>query len=161
MTRAGVWLGSNATWMLKGGAVAIGGFARKHPGFVYHRFNHSVPPPDRVWISSPSFEGGAIEDLREAMRNGPWGYVKDIELLSKPWGFAVEDIRAPVHLWHGEADAVIPLHHSKFLATRIPGAVLHQCRDEAHLLLWNHLEEILLEASATLRRDESEFLEVS
>jgi len=52
-----------------------------------------------------------------------------------------------VDLWHGEADEVIPPRHGRFLASAIPGARLHMCPGEAHLLLWNHLEEVLLAAA--------------
>lgn len=161
MTRAGVYLGAHALWMIKAGAWAVGRFAENHPRFVYERFNQDVPPADRRWMSTPSFEGGAIEDLREALRNGPRGYVKDIELLATPWGFDPQAIRVPVQLWHGDADAVIPLAHSRHLASRIPGAVLHVCPGEGHLLLWGHLEEVLLEVTATLRRERREYKEVA
>lgn len=161
MTRAGVFLGAHALWLLKAGAWAVGRFAEGHPRLIFERFNRGVPPADRRWISTPSFEGGAIEDLREALRNGPWGYVKDIELLATPWGFDLGAIRAPVQLWHGEADTVIPLAHGEHLASHVPGAVLHVCPGEGHLLLWNHLEEVLLEVTATLRREEREYMEVA
>jgi pimeloyl-ACP methyl ester carboxylesterase len=147
MTRAGVWLGANALDLLRLGARSVGWVAEKHPRFVYEQFNRGAPPPDRIWISTPQFAGAAIEDLREALRNGTGGYVKDIELLAKPWGFALEDIDVPVHLWHGDADPVIPIRHSRYLAAHISASELHVCQNEGHLLLWNHLEEVFAEAT--------------
>ena len=152
LTRAGVWIAGSAPWLLAAGAWAVGRIARRHPRFVYERFNHGGPPADRRWISSPSFEGGAIEDLQEALRNGPWGYVIDLEMLARPWGFSVDDIRVPVELWHGQDDDVIPIQHGRYLAARIPRATLHECPGEGHLVLWNHLHEVLEEASTPAER---------
>jgi pimeloyl-ACP methyl ester carboxylesterase len=150
MSRAGVWLGSDALGLFKLGARAAGRFAARHPKLIYEWFNRGVPPPDRKWIVAPSFASDAIEDLREALRNGPWGYVKDIELLANPWGFSLEDIRVPVFLWHGEADAVIPIRHSLYLAAHLPACDLHLCPDEGHLLMWEHLEEVFAQATGRL-----------
>jgi pimeloyl-ACP methyl ester carboxylesterase len=76
-----------------------------------------------------------------------WGYVQDIRALARPWGFALEDIKVPVQLWHGDEDAVIPLHHGRYLASVIPGASLRVCPGEGHMLMWNHLPEILMAAA--------------
>jgi hypothetical protein len=76
-----------------------------------------------------------------------WGYVQDVRVLARPWGFALEDIRVPVQLWHGDEDTVIPLHHGRYLASVIPGATLQVCTGEAHMVMWNHLAEILMAAA--------------
>ncbi len=147
MTRIGVWLGARAPWLIEAVAGLASGFIRRYPRFVFEQFNRDVPLPDRRWLSMPSVEGGAVADLREGLRHGAAGYAHDIALLAQPWGFALEDIRVPVDLWHGEDDDVIPPGHSRYLASVIPGARLHMCPGEAHLLLWNHLQEVLLAAA--------------
>lgn len=72
----------------------------------------------------------------------------DLRILTSPWRFALEDILVPVHVWHGDVDAVIPLHQAWYLAETIPGADLTICPGEAHMLLWNQLPEILATATA-------------
>jgi pimeloyl-ACP methyl ester carboxylesterase len=146
MTRAGVWLGARTPRLLEMTGEAVSGFVRRHPRFVFEQFNRDKPPPDRRWLSMPSVADGAVDDLREGLRNGARGYVHDIELLARPWGFPVEAIRVPVQLWHGDADTVIPLHHGEYLASVIPGATLRVCPGEGHMVLWSHLQEILLAA---------------
>jgi pimeloyl-ACP methyl ester carboxylesterase len=86
--------------------------------------------------------------LLEAVRGGSEGYDDDLRILTGPWGFRLEDIRVPVHVWHGEVDAVIPLHQARYLAERISGADLTICPGEGHMLIWNHLPEILATATA-------------
>jgi len=146
MTRAGVWLGSSAPWLLEAGAQALSGLIRRYPRFFVDQFNRDKPPPDRHWLSMPSVSAGAADTLREALRPGAWGYVQDIRVLSTPWGFALSDIKVPVELWHGDLDTVIPISHGRYLASAIPNAALKVCPGEGHMLLWNHLAEILAAA---------------
>jgi pimeloyl-ACP methyl ester carboxylesterase len=147
MTRAGVWLGSRAPWLLDAGAAVLSGLVRRYPRFFVEQANRDKPAPDRRWLTMPAVSRGAVETLREAVRPGMWGYVQDVRVLARPWGFALDDIRVPVHLWHGDEDTVIPLHHGRYLASVIPGATLRICPGEGHMLMWNHLAEILMTAA--------------
>jgi pimeloyl-ACP methyl ester carboxylesterase len=147
MTRAGVWLGSRAPWLLNAGAIVLSGLVRRYPRFFVEQANRDKPAADRRWLTMPAVSAGAVETLREAVRPGMWGYVQDVRVLAQPWGFAVEDIRVPVQLWHGDEDTVIPLHHGRYLASVIPGATLRVCPGEAHMVMWNHLAEILMAAA--------------
>ena len=65
------------------------------------------------------------------------------------WGFRLQDVSIPVHVWHGDADKNVPFLHGKAMAERIPGAEFHACTGEGHLLVMTHLEEILRTVSAT------------
>jgi pimeloyl-ACP methyl ester carboxylesterase len=147
LTRAGVWLGSRPNWLLDSGAAVVSKLAHRYPRFFVEQANRDKPPVDRRWLSMPEVMVGATDTLREALRPGAWGYVEDIRALARPWGFSLEDIRVPVQLWHGDEDTVIPVHHGQYLASVIPGATLRICPGEAHMLMWNHLGEILMTAA--------------
>jgi pimeloyl-ACP methyl ester carboxylesterase len=60
-----------------------------------------------------------------------------------------------VKLWHGGEAAVIRLHHGRYLASVIPGATLRICPGEGHMLMWNHLPEILMAAAGMPSQPES------
>jgi pimeloyl-ACP methyl ester carboxylesterase len=147
MTRVGVWLGSRTPWLLDSAAAVVGKLVRRYPRFFVEQAKRDKPPVDRLWLSTPSVNRGAADSLREALRPGAWGYVEDIRALARPWGFALEDIRVSVQLWHGDEDTVIPIHHGRYLASVIPGATLRICPGEAHMLMWNHIGEILVAAA--------------
>jgi pimeloyl-ACP methyl ester carboxylesterase len=155
LTHAGVWLGAHTSWLLEAGATILSPMVRSFPGFFVDHFNEDVPPADRRWLSMPSVNREAAETLREAFRPGVWGYVQDIRVLARPWRFALQDIRVPVQLWHGDEDMVIPLHHGRYLASVIPGATLRICPGEGHMLMWNHLPEILMAAAGMPSQPES------
>jgi pimeloyl-ACP methyl ester carboxylesterase len=104
---------------------------------VIRSLNRATSAPDR------SYREGCDCASITFFKPGPQGYDDDLRILTSPWGFPPEKIRVPVHLWHGDVESVIPLPHARYLAKVIPGATLKICPGEAHMLLWNHLPEIL------------------
>jgi pimeloyl-ACP methyl ester carboxylesterase len=69
----------------------------------------------------------------EALANGIKGAVEDLRALRAPWGFGVQSIELPVHLWHGEADDATPMQMGGWLAAMIPGAEAHFLPGEGHV----------------------------
>lgn len=103
----------------------------------------SMPEPDRVILERPEIAEVFKEDLAEAMRQGVKGAVQDNALYSRPWGFPLGEIKAPVHIWQGELDRNVPVEHARRLAAAIPGSTLHLLPGEGHLLVIDRIEEIL------------------
>jgi pimeloyl-ACP methyl ester carboxylesterase len=63
--------------------------------------------------------------------------------MASPWGFSLESIRVPVHVWHGERDRMVPVWLGRQVAAAIPGAHAHLVRDAGHMLFVDHMDEIL------------------
>lgn len=68
----------------------------------------------------------------DALRETADGWIDDVVALSRPWGFDVSDITAPVKLWHGRNDVFSPVSHAYWLSQRIPHAVLKIEEAQAH-----------------------------
>jgi pimeloyl-ACP methyl ester carboxylesterase len=147
MNQLGIRTVQVAPWLLEGGARALSNLLRRHPQFFIELMNRDKSRPDRELLARPSVRTAAIDTLREAIHHGTGGYVQDVKLLASPWGFSPADIVAPVSIWHGDLDTVIPLRHAYRLAEEIPNVRLRICPGEAHMLMWNHLGEILVEAT--------------
>jgi pimeloyl-ACP methyl ester carboxylesterase len=151
MTRTGVWLAARVPWLFEAGATALAGLVRRYPRFFLDQANRDKPAADLRLLASPAVTAGAVEMLREAMHRGASGYVQDVRVLALPWDISIGDIHVPVHLWHGTQDTVIPPQHAYYLKAHIPGATLRICADEAHMLMWNHLAEVMREATAGMQ----------
>jgi len=147
LNQLGIRVTQRAQILLEVGATLLSGVLRSYPQFFLNQMNRDKPGPDRELLERPAVRKAAIATLREAISHGTWGYVNDVRLLGSPWGFDPAAITAPVQLWHGDLDSVIPVQHAFRLAEQIPGATLHLVAGEAHMLLWSHLEEILREAA--------------
>lgn len=77
------------------------------------------------------------------MRTGVGGLVDELGLIVSPWGFAPEQIPIAVRFWHSDADNTVPLHHARYLSSRIRGSSLVVCPGEGHLVMARHMPEIL------------------
>ena len=145
----GLRLAGLAPWLFHAGAAMLAGSVRRHPDLFVAEGTHDQPPADRRWSTLPWVRADVVGNLREAFRQGALAYAQDIALLMRPWGFDLERVEPRVQLWHGDADRVIPLHHSRYLASVLPNATLQVCPGEGHMVLWNHVVEILGAASGT------------
>jgi pimeloyl-ACP methyl ester carboxylesterase len=93
-----------------------------------------------------------IENYRRFSSTSPLAAAQDFALFSSDWGFRIEDITAMVHVWHGDEDRNVPFSHGQLQAERIPGARMHKCPGEGHLLVVDHFEEILQTVSSGLTK---------
>jgi pimeloyl-ACP methyl ester carboxylesterase len=73
--------------------------------------------------------------FREGLRESYWGWFDDDMAFIRPWGFELTSIRAPVHVWQGRHDRMVPYAHGQWLASHIPTAIPHLFDDEGHLSL--------------------------
>lgn len=107
--------------------------------------NTLLPAPDRtIVIDDPDFQKGFIKMVREATRQGIGGAFHESLLTVIDWGFRLQDINAPVLLWHGEADQNIPVEMARFAATVIPKCEAKFHPAEGHLSLFKkYAEEII------------------
>jgi pimeloyl-ACP methyl ester carboxylesterase len=69
----------------------------------------------------------------EALRTGVEGWLEDDLAFTRPWGFELAEITAPVLLWQGSADLMVPFAHGQWLASRVPGVAAHLEDGEGHL----------------------------
>ena len=123
------------------GAVTVAG--RRWPGRMVETMARQAPAPDGAVLGRPEARQVLVDDLRGASRTAGRAAAQDLGLFARDWGFRLEDITVPVHFWQGDADRNVPAAHAARQAAAVPGAALHECPGEAHLLVVDHFDEIL------------------
>ena len=98
----------------------------------------SLLSPVDAEVATADHAAYLLENVNAALAPGVEGWVDDDLAFVAPWGFAVEDIRIPVLLLHGEQDRFVPLSHGRWLAERIPGVDARLSHGDGHLTLVEH-----------------------
>jgi len=116
----------------------------KNPDKMLQQMIKQLPEPDQVIYNDPKERNALITGVLEAFKNGSKGPAYEIQLLLKPWGFNLEEIKIPVNIWHGALDKQAPKSHAELYAKLIPNAEIKKIENEAHVsILKNHMHEIL------------------
>jgi pimeloyl-ACP methyl ester carboxylesterase len=125
--------------VLSWGVRALSPFAS--PGFdLYARFS---PEGDRRVFSRPEIKAMFLDDLVGNSRRGLQAPVYDVVLFTRPWGFSLAEVKAPVHWWHGDSDHIVPLDHARRAVPMLPQASLTVRPGESHLGGLAAAEEVL------------------
>jgi pimeloyl-ACP methyl ester carboxylesterase len=126
------------------GALGLGRLGlRRAPGCTLAALAASLPEVDRAIFGRPRVRALLLDDAREALRQGPRGAAQELLLFSRPWDFRLAEIRMPVRLWHGEADAQVPVAIARRVAATIPDCRASFIPGAGHLWVLDHLDEIL------------------
>jgi pimeloyl-ACP methyl ester carboxylesterase len=79
-----------------------------------------------------------------AFERGTRGVALDWKLEARPWGFSLQEVRMPVHIWHGEQDELQPIRQGQIMANALPNARAKFYPNEGHISLFvNHYDELL------------------
>jgi pimeloyl-ACP methyl ester carboxylesterase len=72
-------------------------------------------------------------NMNHALAHGDEGWVEDLMAVTSPWGVDIAAIKAPVELWHGAEDRMVPLSHGQWLAEHLPAVTPHLEAEDGHL----------------------------
>lgn len=95
--------------------------------------------PDAFALSAETPRGVAA-CLKQALSPGVDGTLRDYRLLRRPH-WPLSGLRAPVLIWHGERDELLPFNHAERLAALVPGAHLYTL-EGGHFLPHRFLERV-------------------
>jgi pimeloyl-ACP methyl ester carboxylesterase len=107
--------------------------AERSPEKFSRQFDKDLSAPDLEVHREPSFRQLVRQCFLEATRQGPDGVVHEYRLNATRWGFPLEEVGFPIHLWQGDADAIVPPHHAEYLTRRLANATLTILPGVGHL----------------------------
>jgi pimeloyl-ACP methyl ester carboxylesterase len=119
------------------------------PGLGLAMLTLQMPPLDRV-VLRRRFVWNAMRDfmMTEPLKNGVARAVWETHLYAHDWGFALDDVKVPVRLWHGEADLHVPVQMGRELAARLPSCTSTFVKDGGHLCVVDVAPTIFAELAA-------------
>lgn len=141
--RASLWLARHLPPLLRLVTVPMLRSFRRDPERAFRRLAARLPRPDRALLDDPGLRAAFLADFAAAVERSPWGVADELALLSRPWGFRLEDIRVRVHLWHGKLDRNAPVAMGRAVARAIPDCVAEFEPDAAHLFMLRRVDDVL------------------
>jgi pimeloyl-ACP methyl ester carboxylesterase len=121
------------------------------PGAALWLLATLAPSPDDKILADRRIRMVISNSLHAAFAQSTDGAVHDLLLYLRPWGLALESIRTPVLLWHGERDVTVPVEMGRYLARIIPGCLACFHPGEGHIsLAVSRMGEILKGMAAAL-----------
>lgn len=140
--------------------LALHGRNRRFMRFVFrimHPFATVNPPqwmltmmrgalrgPDKAVLADAELSQLCYDGFRYAWGGHRDGVFEDAEIYTQPWGFALEEVRRPVRMWHGTEDRNFSYRLAERVAARLPQCTLRIVPGEGHFSLpILHAREIL------------------
>ena len=136
-------LSRKAPWVARGVLSAVFKIARAKPDRAAASFMKQLSAPDRAEAETLRAQGDIVGFFVEAGRQGPAGVIEDYRVWGSDWGFRIEDIARPVHVWQGDADQMVPPDVTQSIVDRLQQPIVHDWPGEGHLGVYPHLAEIL------------------
>lgn len=116
----------------------------RFPGLVLNLAGAGAPASDRLTLNRPEVRETILRSMEQAFSQGSRGAVDDLLLYARSWGFRLQDIDMPVHLWQGEADHIVPPSMGRYLAEHLPRREARFYPGEGHFSLpFEHIDKIL------------------
>ena len=106
---------------------------------------HESDPGDEGFLADPSQRQAFIDSIREAVRQGAEAFAPAYVAQIAPWGFRLEDIAIPVHVWAGANDRITPPERMQLVADKIPNVEFTLWDDAGHAGIDKHFRDVLRE----------------
>jgi pimeloyl-ACP methyl ester carboxylesterase len=132
LLKIGVWLG----WQ--------GRHAQTHHQRMWARVLKACAEPDcALFDHCPELRAMMQANLDEMFRASYRGYVEDVGLVCRAWGFGLDGIRVPVAFWCGDRDAGCAVAAAQRMARAIAGSQVRMVAQAGHYVLLSHWTDIL------------------
>jgi pimeloyl-ACP methyl ester carboxylesterase len=124
-------------------ALLMASWWRSFPTHMVYWLSLLLRGDDRRILAQPEVRRFLTQNVAEALALGVQGAARELILLSRPWGFPFEAIRAPTTFWHGEADSYVPIGLAEQTCQMIPHATLRRVPEKGHFMALDIIPEVL------------------
>ncbi|MFH2006893.1 MAG: alpha/beta hydrolase [bacterium] len=117
--------------------------ARQLQTFMATQMWAVAPPPDREVLRRKDVFKALKAEYAESFWPGPVGLDHEISLIRRPWGFDLSEVSRRILLYHGEADANVPVALARRVAAELPDCRARFLPGKAHLWFVDSFGEVL------------------
>lgn len=103
-----------------------------NPAEVASAMASLLPTADAMLLNGTYGVESAV-NMHHGLADGYAGWFEDLHALTAPWGFDPAGITAPIELWHGAMDRMVPVAHGAWLAAHLPTVRAHIENKDGHI----------------------------
>ena len=124
-------------------AKASAAIFRQAPDLMVVLISRLLGESDRTTLTRSTSRQAVVSMTLEGLRSGIEGGLADMNVFGAPWACDLTRISAPVRLWQGTADLIVPPAASIELSRRIPNCQLALVEGGGHFWVVDHVAEVL------------------
>lgn len=92
----------------------------------------SVEADWRYWEEHPERAAVFYAATADAFRQGSRATAQELAMFARPWGFDLEDVVTPTHVWHGTDDVNVPIAIATRICDLLPHCTPHVVPGKGH-----------------------------
>jgi pimeloyl-ACP methyl ester carboxylesterase len=141
--RVGSKLARRAPWLLRAIQRSSGRKTAKDPEKAGAKLARTLPPGDEKVLADPAMMRIHVQTSAEILTSDAAAIVREIRMLSTPWGVDLAKVTAPRAFWTGDCDVTHPVPHARYLAGRMGDPPVHAVPEAATFGLVPHYADAL------------------
>ena len=88
--------------------------------------------PKEAAAATDAFSRHLYRSWQEGFRHSTSGLISDARIYASKWPFALHEVKATVHLWHGVDDRIVPVDVGHYYSALLPNVETHIEEGEGH-----------------------------
>lgn len=113
------------------------------PSLALRILKRQLAPSDVALLDSPELRDAFRADSRHPSPTTAEAILLDVDQCGEVWLLPLEEVSAPVAIWHGVEDRTVPVDRARELHGSLPTSTLHEIEGEGHFISFSHFGEIL------------------
>lgn len=135
LDRAFTGVARRLPWTMRAAFAPLGWCARTWPSLFFAILKASVSPADKRVLEDEDFVQVFRAVELEAFRQGSRGGAHEAFIAYRAWGFEIDRVRVPAHVWLGDQDIFVSNAMGSYMARTIPGVDFHWVEGAGHLCI--------------------------
>jgi pimeloyl-ACP methyl ester carboxylesterase len=105
----------------------------------------------RYWREHPERAAFMYAATADAFRQGSRAARQELVLLARPWGFGLDEVKAPTHVWHGTEDVNVPIATATRVCEQLPDCTSHIVPGKGHAVSMYETDAIMATVAAAAK----------
>lgn len=113
------------------------------PEDIYTSVYSSLSECDKTLFDIEHIQTHYKKSLTLAFKNGVLGLINDLQNITRPWQFDLDNIELPIDVWHGRDDASVGYAIGEYVSRKLKNSSFHPQDNSGHYFIFDKWNDIL------------------